>query len=180
VSSLVVLSAADLEWAEEVAQERLRRSRMRGGRDRLGIDELDSHRQGARGELAFCRWLGVPWTASVDTFKGEPDVPPDFEVKAVEKHAPGRPYYLKVPLLDANNARIIARRYVLVVLEAAKAWIIGWLPGRDALERDANGRLIYKRDPKRYSGHPALFVPDGHLLLWTKGFAARAKAEALG
>jgi hypothetical protein len=185
MGSLVTLTPNDLGWAEDVGRRRLDsiieyRRAHGSAQDRLGRDELSSHVQGACGELAFARWLNVPWSASVDTFKGEPDVAPDFEVKTVEKHEPKRPYYLKVPLIDSQMARVIARRYVLVVLDGARAWVLGWLPGKDALVKDDSGAYIYKRDPKKYAGHPALFVPDGRLLLWTKGMIARASAEAAG
>jgi hypothetical protein len=167
MGSLVTLTPNDLGWAEDVGRRRL--------------DSIIEYRR-AHGSAQdrSARWLNVPWSASVDTFKGEPDVAPDFEVKTVEKHEPKRPYYLKVPLIDSQMARVIARRYVLVVLDGARAWVLGWLPGKDALVKDDSGAYIYKRDPKKYAGHPALFVPDGRLLLWTKGMIARASAEAAG
>lgn len=42
---------------------------------------LAKHRLGAQAELAFSIFFRVPWPKHVETYKSEPDFPPDVEVR---------------------------------------------------------------------------------------------------
>lgn len=57
-----------------------------------GKDESPTrqHLIGVLGEVAFCQIVGRPWPASVNTYTGDPDVPPRTEVRT------SRPPRLKV------------------------------------------------------------------------------------
>ena len=45
-----------------------------------GENQWQDNMMGACGELAFCKWLNVFWTGSVNSFK-DPDVDPNFQIR---------------------------------------------------------------------------------------------------
>lgn len=119
------LSAADLAWADAIAGNRLEEAIRAGGRDRLGYNSLRSHELGARGELAFCRLLGIEWPARVNTFHALPDVDPDYEIRTAVKR------YLKIrPAETAGD--LAARRFVLVTADGAWHTVWGYVYGAEA------------------------------------------------
>jgi hypothetical protein len=103
------------------------------------------HIEGACGELACAKVLGVYWNPSVNTFKRDGDVA-TYEVRTRLRDD----YELLVRDDDPSD-----RNYVLVRGQAPCFHVVGWLPGTEA------------KDPRWRKTHggrePAFFVPDGDL-----------------
>ena len=81
---------------EAVGLERYRRSKMRKGKPRWSYEPgamtgPETHVYGARGEAAFAFALGLDWKGPVDTFRVDPDVEPNWEVRTASN-----PYNFKV------------------------------------------------------------------------------------
>jgi hypothetical protein len=147
-------------WADSVGDERFRRAKASGWKDYLGAASADSHRLGARGELAFCIATGTKWGATLSSFRDSPDVEPDFEIRT------GRRPFLKLRPDDPTDRRTRDRRYVLLtpsdpayrdahLPDGASFDIHGWLRGTEATGEPMT-------DPGN-RGRPAFFVPDDRL-----------------
>lgn len=103
--------------------------------------------EGAAGEMAAAKAIGVYWSGSVDTFKDLLDVS-DFEIRTRTKHH----YELFVRPADPDN-----RLYLLVTGRAPDFRVIGGLTGTDAKKAD-----WLKNHGKGYK--PAYFVPTEELI----------------
>jgi hypothetical protein len=90
------------------------------------VYNLEKELMGAMAEMAFCRLIGVEFPKSVGTFKREPDVPPDWEVRwAKRRQASG--YQLVVRPGDNPD-----RKYVLITGSGGVYRCRGWISKRDA------------------------------------------------
>lgn len=130
----VILDEEDRARANRVAGLRNSESRRQGGapcpwspedegtRRKMSV-EADTN--GALAEVAFAKWLGVHWDASINTFKEIPDVE-GWEVRAT-KHRFGK-------LIIRSRDRM-ERRYALVVVMADRCIIPGWIYGHEAKQR---------------------------------------------
>lgn len=105
----------------------------------------DTHCEGACGELAVAKYLGIFWNGSVDTFK-ECDLP-GLQVKTRTRHT----YELNINL-DANPDEV----FVLVTGACPEYVLRGWIIGREAMKPE------YVLDVGNY-GKKAYFVPQSIL-----------------
>ena len=109
-------------------------------------EHWSGHIEGALGELAVCKALGVHWTASVNTLKGEADIPPMLEVRTRCRDAAG-----ETPPLIVRDNDLDDRAYLLVVGVCPTYRIAGWILGRNAK------RPEWTSDPNGWGD--AYFVP---------------------
>lgn len=133
--------------ASEVGRMRKLASLKNGNKHTHGFDGIgwSEDIEGACGELAVAKFLGIYWNGSVNTFKA-PDLPNGIQVRTRSKHD----YDLIVRTGDPDN-----ERFILVTGRCPEFRIQGWLYGRDA-----------KQDQFRqtFGGRPeAFFVPVDHL-----------------
>lgn len=140
-----------LEWyeaamASDVGRMRHLASIKAGRKDAYGFDGLgwSEHIEGACGEMALAKCLGVYWDGSVDSFKAN-DLP-GIQIKTRSRDD----YELIVRPGDSQDAT-----YVLVTGKCPSYEIRGWIAGRDAMRQE------WLRD---YGGRPpAYFVPQDAL-----------------
>lgn len=116
--------------------------------DRYGADEHDGwslHIEGAAGELAAAKYLGVYWSAPVNTYSTGGDVG-DLQVRTRSRHD----YDLIIREKDRDEDR-----FILVTGKTPHFRLRGWLTGAEA------------KTPqylKEYGGRsPAWFVPASAL-----------------
>lgn len=158
------LTVDEARWADEVGLERYRRAEAHGWADYLRQPSPESHKLGARGELAFCIATGRQWSASLSSFRDQPDVEPDFEIRTARARYPA----LKLRPTDPTDPRTRSRRYVLLTpadrlysdeyLETGASFDIwGWLRGTEVKGEP-------KTDPGN-RGRPAYFIPPERLHL---------------
>lgn len=104
------------------------------------------HVEGALGELAVAKALGMYWSGSINGFRA-PDVGQSIQVRTRSRHD----YDLIVRDSDADEAA-----FVLVTGSAPEYHVRGWMRGalakRDEYRQEHGGRP------------PAYFVPAAHLL----------------
>ncbi len=100
--------------------------------------------EGACGELAACKALGVYWNPSVDVYN-VPDIPPDIDVKTT---ATGQ-FIVKPHYIDS-------RRYLFVQGAAPTYKVVGWIFGCEAKRID-----WHKTQREDYPA--AYFVPQSAL-----------------
>lgn len=144
----VLLTAEEAESAASVGRARFRESVAHGRKDTMGVDSEQSHVWGAVGELVVAKSLGVEWSRSINTFKGELDVA-GYEVRT-RSTLNGE---LIIRKNDADD-----RMFVLVVptREKLRFLIAGMMRARMAKQ----GK--YWREDR---GHPfAWFVPQQDLI----------------
>lgn len=119
------LSRQELAWAMEVGVKRYRglpRGARHEGRS-LGEVLLDAV-NGACGELAAARVLGLAWPALVDTYSGLPDFPEqDLEVKTTSTDMG--------LAIRPREALHLAGAYVLVQGMLTPMTLVGWLPRQE-------------------------------------------------
>jgi len=140
---IVTLSWWELAAASEVGRMRQLAAVRAGRPDRHGFKGpgWDVHIEGAAGEMAVAKGLGLYWDASVDTFKGSPDLP-GIQVRTRSRDD----YDLIVRPDDPDN-----EVFVLVTGRSPTFWLRGWINGREAKQEQ------WKRT---YGGRPgAFFVP---------------------
>lgn len=123
----------------------------RGMADRFGEESRESHRLGALGEIAFARFLGVPWKCHPGDIKGKPDVG-GYEVRTIPSNS--KWLYLKAKQNDRPATRVVL---VALLHHETAALVLGWLTAQEI--RD----LGKWRDPNR-RGAGAWFVDDLTLL----------------
>jgi hypothetical protein len=81
----VYLSPSEEAWAHRIGQQRFATVERQKLHARWGNATAEQQIIGAKGELAFCKALGLIWPAYVDTFDAVADVPPNWEVRAQTK-----------------------------------------------------------------------------------------------
>jgi hypothetical protein len=141
----VFLSAGDLRHAERLGLTRHEESLRMGLKDKHGAkakDSIRNHFMGAAGEVAVCRYFGLPRPDSVNTFQ-LPDLPGNIGVRTrAHEH-----YDLIVRDNDPDLERFILVWY----REPNRARIRGWITGEMARR---------ERWRKSYGNRePAYFVP---------------------
>lgn len=125
-------------------QEQFGKSGQRSVAYAVGIDVT-----GAWGELAFAKFLGVPWTEDVDTFK-KPDVA-GFQVRAI-----GMRDHKLVVRDDGTTGP-----YALVLGAIQNYEVLGWI-------RSTEVRLNHEWIQAPAGRPPAWFVPSSALYPFTK------------
>lgn len=149
----VTLSKSDMDWVREVG--RLRMATAKGAPKwayKDGRSGVDTHTIGCAGELAFCRVVGVPWPATNNVGRREPDVPPRWEVRWA-----GRPV-LKVARNDPPERLVALVTGKIPNMVVIGYCIAGWAQRTKRLED------LGKR------GEPAHFVPERELVPIEPGF----------
>jgi hypothetical protein len=145
----IILSWHEVAMAAQIGMMRQLSSMKKGLVHSHGCEEIGwtNHIEGACGELALSKYLGVYWNGSVDSFKSSTDIP-GYEVRTRSDHA----YDLIVR--DNDNDKL---RYALVTGVSPRYLIRGWILGTDAKrEKWSQG---YGNRP------PAFFVPQEYLSL---------------
>jgi hypothetical protein len=145
---LVTLSDVEWRFACSVGCERNIASIRAGRKVAHGIDLADrwrSHIEGACGECAVAKALGIFWTGSVDSFK-RADLGGRLQVRTASR-ATG-----ELIVRDDDNPEHV---YILVVGEAPTFRVCGWLYGWQAAHDD------YRKAP--HNRPAAYFVPQAHL-----------------
>ena len=135
-----VMQAANLGVMRQIAAMKASRP------DRHGIDPANgwrAHIEGAAGEMAFAKALGLYFGSTINEFKA-PDVA-GIQVRTRSNHD----YELIVRADDADDLA-----YVLVTGSIPKFRVVGWSTG-------ARAKTF---QPQTYGGRPpAYFVPHTHL-----------------
>lgn len=142
----VTLTAHEMATAAWVGVRRQVESKRKGLQDKHGFsgDGWGMHIEGAGGEMALAKYLGVYWDGSVNTFKR--DDLPGIQVRTRSSHG----YELLVRPADSKD-----EVFVLVTGQMPSYRIRGWIRGADAM------RLEWL---KAHGGRPpAFFVPHGAL-----------------
>ena len=144
----ITLEHYEYAMASEVGRMRMLSSLRKGSKHKYGMTKQGwtEHIEGAGAEVAVAKHLGLYWSGSVDTYKSEPDVGDDIEVRWRSQ----RHWDLLVRPDDPED-----RFYVLVVGFCPVYTIIGGMWGWEA-----------KRDEwlQAHGGRPkAWFVPQNEL-----------------
>lgn len=117
---------------------------------------------GACGECAVAKAIGRYWPAAINQRKGEPDIPPNIQVRTLAK-----PYYDLVVRKDDGNDFL----YVLCLGEPPHFTVKGYIRGADAKRpewfKDRGGR-----------NKPCWWVPQANLLA-PEGLMLTASSTAL-
>ena len=136
----IILSKGDMFLATATGQVRHSEALKSGRKDSHGFtvkqDPLNVHIDGVCGEFSVCRWKGIPYVPTFNTYHKKPDIEPDIEVRT--RSADWHDLYVR----DDDNLNY---RFVLVTGERPPQFIIrGWCWGHEAKERgvwkDPNGR----------------------------------------
>ncbi len=164
-SRIVELNLADIARADECARRRCRMELRPGGDDDYDLNRSYDLRDenaalfynviGARGEIAFAKLVGVKAPLSVNTFRSQPDVPPNWDVKTQLSFSKDT---LRGEMRLRPRDWHSGRRYVFIELAPALhnrclLEVHGWIDEKKAREV-ARGR---------YSNSPNLFIHLRHL-----------------
>lgn len=144
----ITLTWSECLLASQIGMLRQIESLKKGLPDKHGFDGLgwDVHIEGAMGELAVAKYLGVYWSGSVNTFKNLPDVD-SLEIRTRSKPE----YELIVRENDSDDSV-----FVLVTGKCPKYTLVGCIPGAQA--KSPQWRKTHGGRP------PAYFVPHSALL----------------
>ena len=115
---IIDLNQQEMRLAIQVGTERCISSWSKGSKHAAGYkpkDLFDTNIKGAAAEIAVAKMLDVYYVPSVDTYKDEPDIYPNIEVRMTEMKRPSL-------IIRPNDVR--DRRYVLV----QNLWEHGQLP----------------------------------------------------
>lgn len=148
----IVLSREDMLWGKRVGIDRSHKSKNRKPSFAYepGFGPNTQHILGARGELAFCRLMGLEWPARVNTFRDKPDVDPDWEVRTSPIAS-----VVKVDVRDPEGYRVVQ----VVSDHGSDAFTItGFILVRTALQMDR-----FLDDPGN-RGKAAYFIPRNLLV----------------
>ena len=147
VEKIVILSKKDLAEACDLANARMSGVSQLKLKDKHGAEggrNLEYHLLGARGEVAFKKYVGSNQALTVNTFRSQPDVL-EFEVRTRREDD----YDLILRKDDPDH-----KTYVLVVGSACRYRIAGWIKGSER----------YDHEPKTYNDRPkAWFIPQSAL-----------------
>lgn len=153
----VTLTPADVQYAAGLAAIRCHWSMDRNGRPRgvrrRGADMSVMHLNGALGEVAVARGLGLPLPCTVATFHSDvPDLPPNIEVRWTS-HDDGD------LVVRPDDMRGAARRWVLVTGRTPHYVLRGWRLITSADDMDPR----WWRDVGGYK-EPAWWIPQAELV----------------
>lgn len=138
----VDLDDDDRDRAFDCATRRLADAGRVGARDKRGA-RITPHYVGALGEIAFAKWLGVPWTCSSMTWAAA-DVG-KYEVRTVASHSA---WAVRVKENDPPDRRVVS---VALLAGDKRALIVGWATVAD----------IRRRGRQERSGYVAMTTPVG-------------------
>jgi hypothetical protein len=144
----ILLSLMEVRLATDVGVVRHVEALRRARPDAYGRSDEDgwtAHIEGACGELACAKALGIYWLPTVNTFKTGGDVA-SFQVRTRSRDD----YQLYVRPDDSDDAIFILVRGI-----APRYEVVGWMRGRDA--KRPEWFKTFDRRPKAY------FVPDAFL-----------------
>lgn len=96
-------------------------------RDRFGEDSPDAHYWGALGEIAFAKWIGVPWHCHSGD-GARPDVA-GYEVRSIR---PSSPFHVKAKRNDRPGTKIVV---VAHLAGGTAALIVGWITKEEIVAR---------------------------------------------
>ena len=151
----VTLSSADLTRAASVGAARHIAALARGLRDKHGAladAAWQVHIEGACGELAAAKALGVEWTGTINTFKRGDDVPGGWQIRTRS-----RPEYELIVRPDDPDDAL----FLLVLGVAPHYDVKGWISGREAKRTEWS---------RSHGNRPAaFFVPHAALTPLTAG-----------
>jgi len=125
MSDTIRLLPHEVDMAASVGLRRQLSALKAGLRDRHGINPEDGwrvHVEGACGELAVAKFLGMYWDGSVDTFKSIPDLGP-VEIRTRSKHT-----YDLIVRKDDDPSKV----FIHVTGRVPEFRIHGWLRGSGA------------------------------------------------
>jgi hypothetical protein len=151
-SNIVILDAYEARWAMFVGWYRHHEGERRDYIQSDGTNSnngLINHQRGAAAELAVSKFLGLAWTASVNTYKRFPDIAGDIEVRSHGGDG------LRIKPKDSNNPIFIS----VTRLGGRRFRIDGWIYGYEA-KTDK-----YYQAKEKHSGNPEWVVPLDKL--WT-------------
>lgn len=147
IKNIVTLSRKELVEACKIANLRMEGVGSMNLKDKHGAEKeknLRYHILGARGEMAFKKYIGSTENLTFNTFKSRPDVG-EFEVRTRSKDH----YDLILRKDDPDD-----KKYVLVVGESCTYRIVGWIKGSER----------YLHEIKTYNERPgAWFIPQSAL-----------------
>lgn len=150
------LSQADAAWAIAVGKARWAMVQRQGRKAKFAGAKLEDHIDGAGGELAFCRALGLIWPASNGWFTSAPDVWPNWEVRTLRR-MPG----VKVTDTDPDDRLV--------------AWVKGVMPSFEIMgyirAGGAKKRAAWRKDPGK-RGRAIWLVPPDQMISLDRGFHA--------
>jgi len=132
-----------------------------GGTDSRGWSE---NVDGAAAELAVAKLLGVPWSASVNTFNEEPDILPDIQVR----YGSGPNYRLLVRQKDKDEERFVL---VLPCVPLFCYNVKGWLYGAECKQAK------WLKDV--HNGRPPMYLPPRSALRPMAELIASRQAMAI-
>jgi len=138
---VVRLEEFELRMAAAVGAERYIQALVRKLNDPIGKSSWATHIDGACGELAYAKAMGLYWNGSVNTFK-TPDVGVDIQIRYT-RHLDGR-----LIVYDTDSD---ANRFVLVIQSGVAFKIAGHMIGAEAKKKE-----WWKTDCLL----PAYFVPQ--------------------
>ena len=138
---VVELSPSEVYLSSLIGVRRRVASTSKGYSERNGANRLSEAEAwfanvvGAQGEMAAAKALGAYWPALVNASKGDPDIEPHWQVRALARHD----YDLIVRDNDRDD-----HRYILVTGSGPQFTVHGWIMGADAKRpewlRDRGGR----------------------------------------
>jgi hypothetical protein len=135
-------------------------ARVRSAEQRL-LDDVNGH----CGEIAFCRWLGLPWAPDINAFHERPDLLNLFEVRTTT--------WPNGKLIVRSDERPAGRCFVLVTGDAWRApramTLRGYLWGQQ-LGQLEEGQFEYR--PQNDGGR-AMFIDQGALKLFDSSVRGR-------
>lgn len=124
---LIELSEQEFRFAVKIGEIRQEEALSKNLPDKYGFDGvagLAVHIEGSAGELAVAKALGIPWDATVNTFKSLPDLTGNIEIRTRSKSD----YDLLIRPDDKDD-----KIFVLVIRKSTKIFdVIGWIKAKDA------------------------------------------------
>jgi hypothetical protein len=134
----IKISEDEFYRAAEVGIHRCREAYRQGCKDKfVRGDEYDVHLRGALAEFAVAKFLKVEWTASVNTFKNEPDVVyrgKSIEVKCSDSTENILRNGLKLPkTIELHKDDIYALVYCDPKQQDIVVTLVGWISAMKAL-----------------------------------------------
>lgn len=157
--NIVKLDAYESGWAVSVGNYRHQESEKRGkpqSDNSKATNALANHQRGAAAELALCKFLGVPWNATVNTYNSFPDLDGQMEVRSKTD--------------SQNHMRLYRRRdsakghYIFVSvtrLGNQRFRIDGWMLGDEAMKsKHLVGEGTLSKQPEWHPPAESLRSPD--------------------
>lgn len=143
----ITLTIGEMHLAAQNGCLRQIESMAKGLQDKHGFEGpgWNIHIEGAAGEIAVAKALGIYWGGSVNSFRTENDVG-KFEVRTASKNG----YKLIVREQDKDS-----NIYILVTGSAPHFEVVGWMYGGDAKQKK------YENAPNGRAA--AYFVPQSDL-----------------